>query len=191
MSVGRRCAAAIALRPAPSWLRARCAPSLGPRSRLYTRLSGKARDSYSRFQHKRNVPIIWFPCVFRGRLVFRFVVDGCYPLSSESAPLPASHWHHEARRHGGRDPRVGSRNGGFNVPAAASPHASTAPRSGSRAGLGLRQSEASAGPTRPPPPRTARQGELRALFRAACVRPSDLAEKVPSLYSMAQLCSHT
>jgi hypothetical protein len=57
MSVGRRCAAAIALRPAPSWLRARCAPSLGPRSRLYTRLSGKARDSYSRFQHKRNVPV--------------------------------------------------------------------------------------------------------------------------------------
>ena len=41
MSVGRRCAAAIALRPAPSWLQARCAP----RSRLYTRLSGKARDS--------------------------------------------------------------------------------------------------------------------------------------------------
>ena len=191
MSVGRRCAAAIALRPAPSWLRARCAPSLGPRSRLYTRLSGKARDSYSRFQHKRNVPF-GFPAFFAADwFSVRFVVDGCYPLSSESAPLPASHWHHEARRHGGRDPRVGSRNDGFNMPAAASPHASTAPRSGSRAGLGLRQSEASAGPTRPPPPRTARQGELRALFRAACVRPSDLAEKVPSLYSMAQLCSHT
>ena len=181
MSVGRRCAAAIALRPAPSWLRARCAP----RSRLYTRLSGKARDSSTKGTYRSR-----FPCIFRGRLVFRFVVDGCYPLSG-SAPLPASHWHHEARRHGGRDPRVGSRNGGFNVPAAASPHASTAPRSGSRAGLGLRQSEASAGPTRPPPPRAARQGELRALFRAACVRPSDLAEKVPSLYSMAQLYSHT
>ena len=174
MSVGRRCAAAIALRPAPSWLQARCAPKVSALHKAF----GRARD----FITKGSTGAI-FTAFFAGW--------NHENLTSDSAPLPACHWHHEARRHGGRDPRVGSRNGGFNVPAAASPHASTAPRSGSRAGLGLRQSEASAGPTRPPPPRTARQGELRALFRAACVRPSDLAEKVPSLYSMAQLYSHT